>query len=83
VQQHRDHLGVGLRREGVALALEALFQREVVLDDPVVDDDERGNKNARGAASATGVSYRIATRSFYRRAARQPLSSSDFAAGAE
>src|SRR3972149_4419921 len=33
-------LGVGLRGEAVAVGEEARLQREVVLDDPVVDDDQ-------------------------------------------
>ncbi len=36
----RDDLGVGLRHEAVALGGEARLQREVVLDDAVVDDDD-------------------------------------------
>ncbi len=36
--QVRDDLGVGLRRELVAPCAERRLQREVVLDDPVVDD---------------------------------------------
>jgi hypothetical protein len=41
VEQHRDDLGVGLRREGVAAALEALLEREVVLDGPLCTTTKR------------------------------------------
>jgi hypothetical protein len=33
-----DHLGVGIRSEGIALAHEFLFELGVVLDDAVMDD---------------------------------------------
>ena len=40
LDQVGDDLGVGLRDEAVALGGEARLQREVVLDDAVVDDDD-------------------------------------------
>ena len=40
VDEVRDHLGVGLGREGAAAACERRPQLEVVLDDAVVDDDD-------------------------------------------
>ena len=46
-----DDLGVGLRREAVALGLELSLQREVVLDDAVVHDDD--------APAAVAVGMRV------------------------
>jgi hypothetical protein len=36
----RDDFGVGLRFEDVTFGLELFLQREIVFDDPVVDDDD-------------------------------------------
>ena len=41
LDQVGEHLGVGLRLELVAVGAQPLLDLEVVLDDPVVDDDER------------------------------------------
>src|SRR5216117_2281233 len=49
-----EHLGVGLGPERVALALEAILDLQVVLEDPVVDDDE--------LAAAVGVGMRVLVR---------------------
>ena len=35
-----DHLGVGLRLKDAAVRREPFFQLEIVLDDPVVHDDD-------------------------------------------
>src|SRR5437660_11535393 len=40
VDQMRDHFGIGLRAEDVALRLQLLTQRFVVFDDAVVDDGD-------------------------------------------
>ena len=42
LDQVRDHLGVGLRRERVPVGDERLLELAVVLDDPVQDDRHRG-----------------------------------------
>src|SRR2546422_361039 len=49
-----EHLGVGLGPERVALAAEAVLDLEVVLEDPVVDDDE--------VAAAVGVGVGVLVR---------------------
>ena len=40
LHQVRDHFGIGLRLEDVALALQLLFQRKVIFDDAVVHHDD-------------------------------------------
>ena len=73
-----DHLGVGLRGEFVAVALQLLAQLGEILDDAVVDDGDAVRRNAdarwsrwarRGSPSACGRcrSCRRAARSFSRR----------------
>ena len=61
LDQMREHLGVRLRLEHMALHLEHLSQGAVVLDDAVVHDRDR--------AGAVGVRMRVA---FGRRAVRGP-----------
>jgi len=41
LDQMRDDLGVGLRLEAVTVGQQVLLDLQVVLDDPVVDDDQR------------------------------------------
>ena len=65
LDQVREDLGVGLRPEGVALGLELLLDLEIVLEDSVVDDDQRTRavgvgmgvlvgRDGRGSPSACG-----------------------------
>ena len=51
LDEMRDDLGVGLGLEVVPLRLQLVLQLEVVLDDPVVDDDD--------AAGAVAVRVRV------------------------
>src|SRR5207244_4946304 len=51
LDQVGEDLGVGLGAEDVALGQQPLLQREIVLQDPVVDDDER----ARAVGVGVGV----------------------------
>ena len=51
LDQVGDHLGVGLGGEAMPLGLQPLLDGEVVLDDPVVHDDE--------AARAVGMGMRV------------------------
>jgi hypothetical protein len=51
LDQVGDHLGVGVGGEAMPLGLQALLDGEVVLDDPVVHDDE--------AARAVGMGMRV------------------------
>ena len=63
MNQVRDHFGVGLRREDVALRLQPVAQRLVVLDDAVVHDGDlaaghvrvRVHRRRRAVRSPAGV----------------------------
>jgi hypothetical protein len=70
LNEMRDDLGVGFGDEPVALGLKLMFQREVILDDTVVNDDD--------VAFAVPVGVRVL---FGRPAVRRPPRVADAAGG--